>query len=160
MQQNLIMLTLTGYQIFNQICESADSLVYRGIREEDNSGVIVKVLKQSYPTPEELTRYKLEYEITRHLNTREVIRVFSIEKYQNTLAIIFPELGDCSLKILLNKYDFHLEEFLRIAINITAELMQIHDFNIIHKDINPSNIVFNSNTKDVKIIDFGISTLL
>ncbi|HEY9302029.1 MAG TPA: AAA family ATPase, partial [Phormidium sp.] len=37
---------------------------------------------------------------------------------------------------------------------------QIHKANIIHKDINPSNIVYNPQTKQLKIIDFGISTQL
>ncbi len=36
----------------------------------------------------------------------------------------------------------------------------IHAGNIIHKDINPSNIVYNPTTGQVKIIDFGISTVL
>ncbi|OQY11140.1 MAG: hypothetical protein B6I31_05455 [Desulfobacteraceae bacterium 4572_19] len=31
---------------------------------------------------------------------------------------------------------------------------------ILHKDINPSNIVWNRATGEVKIIDFGISTEL
>ena len=34
----------------------------------------------------------------------------------------------------------------------------IHAANIIHKDINPGNIVLNPATGVVKIIDFGIST--
>lgn len=36
----------------------------------------------------------------------------------------------------------------------------IHASNIIHKDINPANIVFNPETEIIKIIDFGISTQL
>jgi serine/threonine protein kinase len=42
-----------------------------------------------------------------------------------------------------------------------AEILgAIHAGNIIHKDINPSNIVYNPATGQVKIIDFGISTVL
>ncbi len=42
-----------------------------------------------------------------------------------------------------------------------AEILgAIHAGNIIHKDINPSNIVYNPETGQVKIIDFGISTVL
>ncbi|MGK7900244.1 MAG: hypothetical protein AB4352_02310 [Hormoscilla sp.] len=52
------MIALTGYQIGAQIYESANSLVYRAIREVDNQAVILKVLKQDYPTPAELTRYR------------------------------------------------------------------------------------------------------
>jgi serine/threonine protein kinase len=59
------MLTLPGYQILAPIYESANSLVYRGIRIHDNQPVILKVLKEDYPTLAELTRYQQEYEITR-----------------------------------------------------------------------------------------------
>jgi serine/threonine protein kinase len=53
-----------------------------------------------------------------------------------------------------------LPEFLNIAIKIAQSLADIHNSNIIHKDINPSNIVYNPETEQVKIIDFGISTQL
>ena len=49
---------------------------------------------------------------------------------------------------------------LTIALNTTACLRQIHAANVIHKDINPSNIVYNPATGRLKIIDFGISSEL
>src|SRR4029078_4113749 len=60
----------------------------------------------------------------------------------------------------MQQRSFTLEEFLLIAIATTEILGQIHRVNIIHKDINPSNIVYNPPTKQLKIIDFGISTQL
>lgn len=44
------------------------------------------------------------------------------------------------------------------AIAVCEILGRIHAANIIHKDINPGNIVFNLDTGVVKIIDFGIAT--
>ena len=42
-----------------------------------------------------------------------------------------------------------------------AEILRaIHQHHIIHKDINPSNIVWNPETYEVKIIDFGIASVL
>jgi len=35
---------------------------------------------------------------------------------------------------------------------------ELHRQNIIHKDINPSNILWNPNTQQIKLSDFGIST--
>ena len=55
------MVTLAGYQILTQIYESFNSEVYQAIRSSDNRSVILKVLKQEYPTTQELTRYKQEY---------------------------------------------------------------------------------------------------
>ena len=51
-----------------------------------------------------------------------------------------------------------LSTFLRLAIDLTDILGRIHAANVIHKDINPGNIVLNPHTGVVKIIDFGIAT--
>jgi predicted ATPase/signal transduction histidine kinase/tRNA A-37 threonylcarbamoyl transferase component Bud32 len=154
------MITLLGYQSLAQIYESANSEVYRGIREQDNKAVILKVLKEDYPTPSELTRYKQEYEITRNLNLDGVVKAYSLEPYQRTLVIILEDFGASSLKELINRQRLTLKEFLHIAIQTAESLGNIHSSNVIHKDINPSNIVFNPDTEIIKIIDFGIATVL
>ena len=73
--------------------------------------------------------------------------------------MFWEDFGGESLKISMQQ-KFSIEEFLRIAIATTESLQQIHSANIIHKDINPSNIVFNPASAELKIIDFGISTQL
>ncbi|HBB34966.1 MAG TPA: hypothetical protein DDZ80_19765 [Cyanobacteria bacterium UBA8803] len=153
-------MTLAGYQISTQIYESANSIVYRAIRETDRKPVILKLLKENYPTPQELTRYKQEYEITRSLNLDGIVRAYGLQKYQNTLVMFLEDFGGESLRILMNQQKFSLKEFLVIAIQAAETLGNIHAAHIIHKDINPSNIVFNPQTKQLKIIDFGISTVL
>jgi serine/threonine protein kinase len=55
---------------------------------------------------------------------------------------------------------FTAAEFLPIAIACADALAQVHAAQVIHKDINSENILINPTTKQVKIIDFGISTLL
>ncbi|MEG4202415.1 ATP-binding sensor histidine kinase [Microcoleus sp. Pol7_A1] len=154
------MINLAGYEITNQIHESNNSLVYRGLRKQDNQPVILKFLKQDYPMPASLVRYKQEYEITRNLNLESVPKTYSLERYQNSLVIISEDSGGESLKQGLASQKLTLEEFLLTAIKITRALGQIHQHNIIHKDINPSNIIINSTTGLVQIIDFGISTVL
>jgi predicted ATPase/signal transduction histidine kinase/tRNA A-37 threonylcarbamoyl transferase component Bud32 len=159
------MMTFHGYQILTQIYESLNSRVYRGIREQDNQSVILKVLQEDYPTPQELTRYKQEYEIIRNLNLDGVIKAYGLEPYQKSLVIIFEDCGASSLKQLMNgcvgaNGCLSLPEFLNLALKIAEILGKIHAANIIHKDINPANIIFNPETGQVKIIDFGIATVL
>lgn len=154
------MIFLFGYQILSQIYESINSEVYRGIRVSDNQRVILKVLKQDYPTPSAITRYKQEYELTKSLNLEGVIKAYSLEKYKNTFVMILEDFGGESLKIFMNNRNFSLKEFLKIAIKIVSSLAQLHGANIIHKDLNPANIVFNPETEQLKIIDLGTSTRL
>jgi predicted ATPase/GAF domain-containing protein/tRNA A-37 threonylcarbamoyl transferase component Bud32 len=154
------MIALPGYQILTKIYESDRSLVCRGYREEDHYPVILKLLKEDYPTPLEIVKYRQEYEIIHHFKLQGVITAYDLKKYQNTLVIILEDFGGQSLNFLLKTNTFNLQELLEIAIKITDSLANIHDAKIIHKDLNPSNIVFNRETQQLKIIDFGISTLL
>lgn len=154
------MLSIPGVAVKTLLYESTNSLVYRAIREADNQPVILKLLKESYPTPQELVRYRTEYRITKELKEAGVVQVYGLQKYQNTLVMFVEDFGGESLKIWMQQRQFSLKEFLVLAIAITEILGQIHAANIIHKDINPSNIVFNPGTGELKIIDFGISTQL
>jgi len=121
--------------------------------------VILKVLNQDYPTAEQLSRYQQEYEITRALNISGVVKVYGLEKYNNTLVIVLEDFGGESLKSWMASRKLTLSEFLNLAIAIVEILGEIHAANIIHKDINPSNIICNPATEEVKIIDFGIATV-
>jgi predicted ATPase/tRNA A-37 threonylcarbamoyl transferase component Bud32 len=159
------MISLPQVAVKAKIYESANSLVYRGIREGDNTPVIFKVLKQDYPTPAELTRYKQEYEITRSLNIDGVVKAYTQQDYQRSLVMLLEDFGGESLAKWMQESPqaycpVPLAEFLRLAIKITKILNRIHAANVIHKDINPGNIVLNPETGLVKIIDFGISTQL
>ncbi|MEJ6485776.1 protein kinase, partial [Nostoc punctiforme UO1] len=53
-----------------------------------------------------------------------------------------------------------LTEFLAIAIQLADTLGKLHDNQIIHKDIKPTNIIINPTTLKVKITDFSIATRL
>ncbi|MEG4838786.1 AAA family ATPase [Microcoleus sp. B9-D4] len=154
------MISLPDITIVSQIYESANSLVYRGILKSNQQPVILKLLKEDYPTPAELYRYQQEYEITRLLNLEETIKAYELRKYDNTQLMLLEDFGGESLKILLDGSPLALPEFLHLAIQITDALGKVHQKNVIHKDINPSNIVLNPQTGKLKIIDFGLSTIL
>lgn len=154
------MISLPDLTIINQIYESVNSLVYRGIRKKNQQPLILKLLQEDYPTPAELYRYRQEYEITCSLNLDGVIKAYELRKYQNTQVMFLEDFGGESLKILLERRPFSLLEFFHFAIEIVDILGQLHQNNVIHKDINPSNIVLNTQTGKLKIIDFGLSTRL
>lgn len=155
------MVALSGIAIQDKIYESSNSLVYRGTKD-DGLAIIVKILKQDYPSPQELTRYRQEYQITRSLNQEGAIKAYSQQDYQRTLVILLEDFGGESLEQWMRQCsDFcpmPVSTFLRLAIELTDILGRIHAAHVIHKDVNPGNIVLNLETGVVKIIDFGIAT--
>jgi PAS domain S-box-containing protein len=153
------MLHFPGYKIFRKIYESDRSLVYRGVRSADGQPAIFKILKQDYPTTAALARHKQEYDIIRSLNLAGVVKAYSLEQYDRTLAIILEDFGGESLKRFMHSGSFTLSQSLSFAIQIADILGDLHAANIIHKDINPANIIFNPSTNQLKIIDFGIASV-
>jgi len=154
------MLGLNGYRIVQEIHSGVKSLVYRGYRERDQQPAIVKLLKSEYPTLEEVTRLRNEYKIAQPLDCPSITKVYSLENYRNSFALILEDFGGSSLDQLLTNQTFPLTEVLRIAIVLIDALDYLHRHSIIHKDIKPGNIIINSTTGEVKLTDFSISSRL
>ncbi|WP_375501161.1 AAA family ATPase, partial [uncultured Nostoc sp.] len=53
-----------------------------------------------------------------------------------------------------------LEQFLPIVLQLLDTLHQLHQQRVIHKDIKPANILIHPDTKQIKLIDFSIASLL
>ncbi|OQW91033.1 MAG: hypothetical protein BWK79_18010, partial [Beggiatoa sp. IS2] len=160
------MLNLPHYQIKEKIYEGRNSIVYRARRKADNLPVILKWIKNKTGDLNDLTRYRREYNIIYRLDLESVVKVYGIEDYENTLVLIVEDFGGKSLKEIIKrklsktKRALTMEEFLPLAIRLTQNLKEIHAAHIIHRDINPRNIVWNAVTDQLKIIDFGLAVVL
>ena len=154
------MLKIPGYHVTEKIYESLRSLVYRAQRLADGRSVILKTLKEEYPLPEEILRYRREYEITRSLNIDGVPRPAGLERISNRLVLISEDIGGRDLKSLLNTRTFTLQQLLTIAAEMVRILGEIHTANLVHADIKTSNLIFNPETNHLQVIDFGSSQAL
>ena len=137
------MLDITGYQITDKIYESRRSIVYRAQRLTEEEPVILKTLKDEYPLPEEILRYRREYETARNLNIDGIPQPRGLERINNRVVLITEDIGGQDLKYLLKSHTFTLRQLLTIAIEIARTLGKIHAANIIHADLKTTNIIFN-----------------
>ncbi|AFY84859.1 putative ATPase [Oscillatoria acuminata PCC 6304] len=150
-----------NYNILEKIHETSSSIIYRAISKIENFPVVLKILKDAYPSPQKIAQFKREYEITQTLlHYHGIIDTYGIGNQDNRWFISLEDFGAKSLKQLEIAGDLSLDNFLYIGIKIAKILSYLHQNHVIHKDINPSNILMNSTTQQIKIIDFGISTVL
>ncbi len=148
------------YNVAEVLYEDNTIAAYRGIATSNRQSVVIKLLKAEYPTLRDIARLKHEYEITRNLDIAGIIKPYEIISYNNGLALILEDFGGKSLKSLMLSSKLELIDFLSLAIQITQTLGELHSHNIIHKNIKPHNIFFNSDTGKVKLTDFSIASLL
>ncbi|MCU0544210.1 MAG: AAA family ATPase [Oscillatoriaceae cyanobacterium Prado104] len=155
------MIALNGYQITEKVYSGANTVIYRGIWQKQNVPVIVKTLKSEYPTLEQITRLRHESKIRRQPEElKNVVNFYRIENYLNGIALILEDFGGVDLAQYLSTAKLKLKDFLAIAIQLANGLAQIHQHQIIHKDIKPHNIIINPETEEVKITDFSIASRL
>ena len=161
------MIIIPGYRITAQIYSGVKTQVWRGISESDEKPVAIKMLKAEHPSINETILFRNQYTIAKNLNLPGVVKHYQLEKYRHNFALIMEDFGGISLaEYIHNRKNFHqnntsnINDFLQIAIQITEILEGLHQNRIIHKDIKPQNILINPETKQVKLIDFSISSLL
>ncbi|MEH2261907.1 trifunctional serine/threonine-protein kinase/ATP-binding protein/sensor histidine kinase [Nostoc sp.] len=157
------LVSIPGYRISEQLYNGSRTLVYRGYRETDSLPVVIKLLKNPYPGFSELLSFRNQYTIAKNLNHPGIIQTYSLEPYQNGYALVMEDFGGISLKDFAKVERLHitsLKEFLLPAISLCNTLDIVIHHRIIHKDIKPSNILINPETKQVKLIDFSIASLL
>ncbi len=157
---------IPGYQIVSLLYKSADTLVYRAMRESDQYPVILKILKQDHLALVAQARAIHEYEMIRRLHGDHVIKAYALESYQNNPMLVLEDSGGEALCYVLAKGHptitpiSSILDFLALATQIVNGLAGIHAAGVIHKDLNPANMVFNTRTGQLTIIDFGLATTL
>ncbi|TGN21047.1 protein kinase domain-containing protein [Leptospira idonii] len=153
------MLKMAGFSSVEEIHSGKKSLVYRA--NQSGTPVIIKILNREYPDISEINRFKHEFEILQSLNQPGIIRTIALEKYNNSMAIIFEDMGGEPVsEIFREKNGYGLPEFLDFSLKASKALGEIHKANIVHNDIKAWNIIMNRQTGELRIIDFGSATLL
>ncbi|KYF72638.1 trifunctional serine/threonine-protein kinase/ATP-binding protein/sensor histidine kinase [Sorangium cellulosum] len=151
----------TGFQVVESLHASTNSLVYRAQREEDGRPVVIKMLEEAYPSPARIAWFRREYEITRSVaDVDGVIRAHGLLTEQDRWFMVLEDFGGASLARHMRQRRFSTDEVLALAPAIVDALGQLHQRHVVHKDVNPSNIVLNRDTGQMRLIDFGISSVL
>ncbi|WP_293158693.1 ATP-binding sensor histidine kinase [Okeania sp. SIO2C9] len=151
---------VANYQTLELIHQSERTLVYRGINLESKQSVVVKLMGNEYPSFNELVQFRNQYAIAKNLDTPGIVKPYSLLRYKNGYALIMEDIGAISLAEYQHQFSISLKQFWEIALSITEILHHLHQNQIIHKDIKPANILIHPETKQVKLIDFSISSLL
>src|SRR5579871_446045 len=154
------MLEAPGFKSEAEIYRNGSTVVQRAVRLCDHLPVIIKYSAQEYPSLKQAASLRNEFDILQSLSSCQVIRAYSLERLHTRMLLVQEDFGGSPLLQHFSTPDICLQTFLEIAISIADGLNAIHAQHIIHKDISPANLLFNAETHQVKIIDFGISTRL
>jgi predicted ATPase/signal transduction histidine kinase len=152
------------FKILKTIAENSTTEVFRAI-DKNNQQVILKRLKDDMVTPNRIARFKHEHNISNQIQSDYIISSREFIANEEHFLLVMSDYGGISLSEYIENitpitsYD-ELIDLITIAIEICNSVSDIHQNHFIHKDINPSNIILNQENKNIRIIDFGLTTSL
>ncbi|NET43325.1 hypothetical protein [Okeania sp. SIO2B3] len=79
---NLTITSLTDYKIGDLIHESDRTVVYRGMSKVDGQPVVIKLMRNQFPSFNELVQFRNQYTIARNLQIKGIVKLFTLLSYQ------------------------------------------------------------------------------
>ena len=169
---------LEGYNIIKFLGKGAYGEVYLSEKKNSNKLFATKKISREIADRPNFKKYLIiEIEILKMLNHPNIVKLEDFKKSANSYYIIMEYINGGGLSQCLKKYiQKHGKAFPEPIVQhlmrqIIDALVYIHDKKIIHRDLKLDNIMVNFDSEidkenlnmmraQIKIIDFGCSTLL
>ena len=151
---------ISGYVITEKLYVGPRTAVYRAVQTDSQRPVVIKVLQQAYPSFGELVQFRNQYTIAKNLPIPGIVQPLSLEPLGSSYALVMEYWGGVSLCKYTEQRSLDLVDVLAIALQLTDILHDLCQHQVVHKDIKPDNILILPETKQVKLIDFSIASLL
>ncbi|NOY69460.1 MAG: protein kinase [Deltaproteobacteria bacterium] len=133
-------------------------IVYKGVHQALNMPVVIKMMRHDLVLRSDfLENFHNEARLIAKMNHENIIRVYDIEERFRTVFIIMEYLDGEPLDVMVKRLGFlPAERAANLLMQVCSALSYAHDKGIIHRDINPSNIIVLQNDR-LKLIDFGVA---
>ncbi len=154
------MTTIGRYEVEEQLGEGGMAVVYAAYDPYVRRRVAIKVLAYQWTTDEMFREYfQREAEVIAALEHECIVPVFDFGWHGAQPYIVMRYMTGGSLEDRLQEAQIPLSTLATITGRVAAGLDAAHASGIIHRDVKPSNVLFDSDEK-AYLSDFGLAKLL
>jgi predicted ATPase/signal transduction histidine kinase len=153
------MLDLPGYRIIDERSDGRRR-IYRAHDERRGVGVVIDVLDRASVSLAEIASLRQELQILSGFEHEGIARPHALESQGSRLALIRDDCGGRSVAELLAEHALSVDTSLQIAVQLARTLDALHRVPILHRDIQPANVLVNLEAGTVKLTGFGRASRL
>ena len=148
--------TLAGYRLETLLHRTQRSTVWRGVAP-DGAAVVVKTPTAETPSARDIARYQWAYDLAREADPRAVVRHLALLRPGSSVALVMEDAGGSALDTLIPEAGFALSRWLELGAALATALGRLHASGVVHKDVNPHNVIVLPGQAELRLIDLGIS---
>ena len=142
---------LPGYSGLVLVHRGRQNLIYRGLAD-DGARVVVKLGRPELG----MRRTPREAALLSSIAIRGVVRARAVIETPHGPALVLDDVGPSTLEAWLGSRLLRIDAFLELAMELTFTLGAVHRAGIIHRGVNPSNLVV-SPSGDLTLVDFDLA---
>jgi len=145
------------YQVLEPIASGAMATVYKGYQPGTERTVAIKVILPNFSLDDlYIKRFEREARLVANLEHPRIVPLYDFGKDKGRLYIIMRYLEGGSLDTWLEEEALPIQNILQIATQVSDGLGYAHANEVIHRDVKPANVMFDS-VGYAYISDFGLA---
>jgi PAS domain S-box-containing protein len=147
----------SGYTL-EMLREGGEFALYRGRKHDDPVSVLVLAPVADRPAPVSLHRLDHELALAADLDPAWAVRPLALARHEGRTVLLLEDPGGEPLDRLLAP-SLDLTRCLRLALGLATALGQLHRRGLLHKDLQPANVIVDA-LGSVRLTGFGIASRL
>ena len=156
---------LGRYQVDRVLGKGEMGVVYLGHDPKLNRRVAIKTMALSDEFDDEVLtdvreRFFREASMAGKLNHPNIVTIYDVGEEQGLAYIAMDYLpGESVSRYTKPETLLPVPEVLRIGIQVAAALDYAHRHNVVHRDVKPANIIYDTDKRQATVTDFGVACL-
>ena len=143
------------------IGEGTFATVRLAINKQTGQKVAIKIMeKNKIVHQEDRVRIEREIKVLKNLRHPNIVHLYSVIKTEEKIYLIMEYVkGKQLFDYIVMKKKLSESESCSFFQQIISGIEYLHKIKYVHRDIKPENLLINEETKELKIVDFGLSNI-
>ncbi len=146
-----------GYRRVQALCASPRSVIEQAIRISDGRLVVIKQAQHDAVAADAARRIHHEHAVLHSLRGDGIVEIVEMVRDGSRVALVLESFGE-GLAGWLTTHRCSFAEALDLGIALARVLVRVHAAGVVHRDLNPQNILYDAATRTAKLIDFDIAS--
>ena len=143
------------------IGEGTFATVRLAVNKQTGEQVAIKIMEKSkIVQAEDKTRIEREIKVLKNLRHPNIVHLYSVIQTDEKIYLITEYVkGKELFDYIVMKKKLSENESCLFFQQIISGIEYLHKLKYVHRDIKPENLLINEETKELKIVDFGLSNI-
>jgi len=146
---------IVGFTDLKRVYNGYQHEIYQAIREVDAQCVAIKVPVSTFPEPRQIVALQREHQILNLIGGQGIPKAVDFIEFKNSACVVRQWVEGISLRDYFEQQTVSLHQGLLISIELARIIGQLHRQNYCHRDISEGNIIINTKSNQLTLIDYS-----